>query len=132
MNLDLANADHLVAVLAFGGAVVVAVLSAASNWWLSKRFAARSTVLALETGFDTYLKEHGKEHDQVSDRFRSGEIRFAKIEERMKGLPTKEDITALRVEMARLGGAVDANTENNKAVAAAVDRLVTFHMKPAS
>ncbi|EME69729.1 hypothetical protein H261_11864 [Paramagnetospirillum caucaseum] len=54
--------------------------------------------------FSEFRDTHESAHDEVTDRFARGEIRFERLESTLADLPTKGDIADLKIQMERLGG----------------------------
>lgn len=73
-------------------------------WWSMRRVMATKTELAC------HIAQHGSVHDDLDGRLAAGEARFAKLEATLANMPSKDEVNALKVEMARLSGDIRVAT----------------------
>ncbi len=64
---------------------------------------ARQT-LVTKSDLQDQAVRHGEDHEELEARLAAGEARFARLEATLANLPSKDEISALKVEMARLSG----------------------------
>lgn len=86
-----------------------------------------SLVLAVITILFTWFRT--RRHD-VDERFQAGTKRMASAEERIhaleitvKGLPAKDDMHELQLQMARMNGHIETLTERLKPIGAMTERM---------
>lgn len=73
-------------------------------WW-----SLRKAVITQEQ-FAQYRTEHDTAHDHLEERLNRGENRFTEFEVMLKNLPTKDDVSELRIRMEVLTGEIRVAT----------------------
>ncbi|MBI2235397.1 MAG: DUF2730 family protein [Magnetospirillum sp.] len=86
-------------------------------WSLSKKFVPKAD-------FDTFRSSHEEQHDELDEQLKEGELRFARLDERLGHLPTKDDLVGLRINIERLSGDIRVATAVLRKVEGPVDLVV--------
>lgn len=96
-------------------ALVVGIANLAFTWWSRNQSVAADKVAKIEARVDGLAERV----DRVEDRQIS-------VEEQMKHLPTKDDLHALKVQVADVLGMIGRQGSEISSVARVVDRIDTY------
>lgn len=87
-------------------------------WWSLKQR------MVTHDHFGHYLERHDAKHGEIEERLAEGDRRFITLDERLKVFPTAQDITALRLEIAKLNGDIGRVLTELNAIKLPVQTLV--------
>ncbi|MBF0168781.1 MAG: DUF2730 family protein [Alphaproteobacteria bacterium] len=109
------NADDIKIWLSIGGAVLT-LASLIGGWAL---WSLRQAMVPRHE-FDGFQEEHDKDHGELEERLKQGELRFERMEAMVKNLPDHDDLAEIRESLSDVEKAVASVSTELKGVADAI------------